>query len=401
MQIIIFSSPSRETMLNALKNELKGFDIFVIDNPETFGKQNFWKRWEEARVYCLNSKHNEYLILPDDVNDLDLKEIKAIFKQKGESLFTCNVTNDGRKSCWGGAYFDCGGLSNRKTLSKLKVEQPTKEFFKNHISSGVGYQLTMQLRKIGAELMTPKTSLCNHGDHDSVMHYAERKRTPLIAKRRIKIVVGMATFKGREKFLKKTIESLRFQVDEINIYNNEMNPDLTDNGKFYFLQNYKEPVIYLSCDDDIIYPPTYAQDMVKSIQECKSIVTHHGRKLQRQGVSYYHGHTAYRCTGLVNKRRIIDVAGTGVTGFNTAYFNPVHIYKSKDLKMSDLVFSLEAKKQKKTITLITHKAGYIIAQPVPRDQTIYGNHKNNDSRQSILADEIQSLSSSMPNLKPR
>jgi hypothetical protein len=217
----------------------------------------------------------------------------------------------------------------------------------------------------------------------------------------MKRVVGIATFKGREKFLEKTIKSLINQVDEINIYDNEVNPDLTDNGKFYFLQNYKKPIYYFSCDDDIIYPPTYIKDMVNAINDCKSIVTHHGRKLQKKGVSYYKGHVAYRCTHRVNRKKIIDVGGTGVTGFRTDYFNPIHIYKSEHKKMSDLVFALEARKQKKLITLLPHYAGYIVAQPVPREQTIFGNHVNDDSEQSMLADEIQSLSSSMPNLKQR
>jgi len=213
----------------------------------------------------------------------------------------------------------------------------------------------------------------------------------------MKIVVGIATFKGREEYLKKTIESLQNQVDEINVYDNEINPNLTDNGKFYFLHKYKEPVYYLSCDDDIIYPPTYAKDMVKAINECKSIVTHHGRKLVRKGVSYYKGHTTYRCTRRVNRKCLIDVPGTGVTGFRTDYFNPIHIYKSEHKKMSDLVFALEARKQKKLITLLPHYTGYIVAQPVPREQTIFGNHVNDDSEQSILADEIQNLFAWKPN----
>ena len=328
-----------------------------------------------------------------------MKEIHKSYKLK---LFTCNISNDGRRECWGGDYFDCGGLTNRATLERIKVTKVNDSWFKRAQSSGVGHQLTMQLRGIKATLITPEYSLCYHGDHDSVMHYNFRKKNPLITKnkpKKMRVVVGIATFKGREEFLSKTIDSLKNQVDEINVYNNEINPDLTDNGKFYFLHKYKEPVYYLSCDDDIIYPPTYASDMVKAIKECNSIVTHHGRTLTRKGVSYYKGHKAYRCTNLVNRKRIIDVAGTGVTGFNTAYFNPVNIYKSNDKKMSDLVFSLEARKQKKLITLITHRAGYIIAQPVPRHQTIYGNHSNDDARQSELADEIQNLSASTPNSK--
>lgn len=215
----------------------------------------------------------------------------------------------------------------------------------------------------------------------------------------MKRIVAIATYAGREEVLKKTIDSLMGQCDEIRIYDNEVRDEnLTDNGKFYFLKEYKEPVYYFTCDDDIIYPPTYIDDMVKAIELCKTIVTHHGRKLQRKGVSYYRGgHIAYRCTGRVTSRSIIDVSGTGVTGFRTDYFNPVDIYKSENKCMSDLVFALEARKQRKLITVLPHKAGYIIAQPLPSEKTIFGNHRNNDATQSAFADEIQNLYASTPN----
>lgn len=218
----------------------------------------------------------------------------------------------------------------------------------------------------------------------------------------MKRIAAIATMPGREEFLKKTIESLRGQVDEIRLYDNgKESVDLTDNGKFYFLKEYNEPVYYFSCDDDIIYPPTYIRDMIAAIDRYKSIVTHHGRKLTRKGVSYYRGgHVAYRCTGHVTRARTIDVAGTGVTGFRTDYFNPVNIYKSKHKCMSDLVFSMEARKQKKMIVVLPHKAGYIQAQKVPREKTIFGNHVLNDAEQSALADELQSLGAWRPSSKP-
>jgi len=399
MQVVIFSSPQRTDMLNSLLNELKAYDVKVIDEPETFGKENFWKRWEQARLFCLQSNHDNYLILPDDVTNLDLKRIKQIHEDNEGKLFTCNVSNDGRNQCWGGAYFDCGGLTNRETLSKVKVrEMPKRWFDKPNKSSGVGYQLTIQLRRLGAELITPNDSLCFHGTHDSVMHYEERKKNPLIATKKMKTVVGIATFKGRENVLKRTIKSLMGQVDEIRIYNNEKREiDLTDNGKFYFLQEYTEPIYYFSCDDDIVYPKTYIKDMIRSIEKHKTIVTHHGRKLKGKGVGYYRGHLAFRCTGKVESDKVIDVAGTGVTGFRTDYFNPVDIYKSEYKCMSDLVFSLQARKEGKVITVLQHKAGYLIAQELPLNKTIFGNNVNNDSVQSSLADEIQSLFALMPN----
>ena len=54
MQVVIFSSPNRQKLLSKLLKELKGLDVHIISDAESFGKKNFWKRWEMARAYCLN-----------------------------------------------------------------------------------------------------------------------------------------------------------------------------------------------------------------------------------------------------------------------------------------------------------------------------------------------------------
>jgi hypothetical protein len=409
MQVIIFKSPSRS--IDDLIKELGNLDIKVIDSEETFGKDKFWMRWQQAIDYCLSSKHDNYLMLHDDISSLDLKMVKEIHEINKGKLFTCSIFNDGRKSCWNnkpnksndrivGTYilrdldfFDCAGLSNRMTLKNIKLEAVPEIWLQTRTSSGVGYQLTTQLRKIKAKMYTTEPALCYHGDHDSVMHYELRKRQPLISKPRMKVIIGIATYKGREPFLKKTIKSLIGQADQIRIYDNEKRDiNLTDNGKFFFLQEYTEPVYYLSCDDDIIYPPTYVKDMIKAIDKHKCIVTHHGRILTGgKGANYYRSHKAFRCLGEVSRNVVLDVAGTGVTGFRTDYFNPSEIWKSEDKKMSDLVFSLEAKKQGKQIMLLTHPVGYLKDGGVPVQNTIFGQHSKLCPRQNELADSILGL----------
>jgi len=111
----------------------------------------------------------------------------------------------------------------------------------------------------------------------------------------MKTVVGMATFKGREKAVDTAINSLSNQVDEIILYDNEVNPDLTDNGKFYGLSLQKEPCYYFTCDDDLFYPSNYVETMIESIERLGGIVTHHGRKLKGLYLSYYRGHENFRC----------------------------------------------------------------------------------------------------------
>ncbi len=205
----------------------------------------------------------------------------------------------------------------------------------------------------------------------------------------MRIIVGMATFKGREKSVDKACSSLSKQVDLIYLYDNEQNEDLADNGKFYGLELEKEPCIYLSCDDDLLYPPNYAEEMVKAIEKHNSIVSHHGRILSGLDVSYYHGHKSWRCLDEVKTWQRLDVCGTGVTGFSTEYFNPT-LWDAEDKKMSDLVFSLEAIKQGKTITLLPHSKGWIKHLKINHSQSIAVTERDN-TRQIEISNKIYNI----------
>lgn len=201
----------------------------------------------------------------------------------------------------------------------------------------------------------------------------------------------MATFKGREVAVKKAIESLIHQVDEVILYDNEQNPNLYDNGKFYGLTMQNEPCYYFTCDDDLEYPPNYVERTIEAIEKYKCIITHHGRLLKGLDLSYYRGHTGFRCLDAVSFDGLIDVCGTGVTAFRTDYFNPVGLHNSEDVKMSDLVFSLEAKKQNKDIRIIPHAQGWIKHLPINFSNTIHATESRKELRQIQIANEIWKL----------
>lgn len=220
----------------------------------------------------------------------------------------------------------------------------------------------------------------------------------------MKKTCNIATMPSRIDQLRLTLDSLRPQFDEIRIYLNEFNhvpsfvkeftyfqggENLTDNGKFYGLKDLKEDEYYFTLDDDIIYPPTFARDMIEGIKTYGSIVTQHGRILVDKNVSYYRGHEFFHCANTVDGAYYLDVPGTGVTAFDTRYFKPQEIYKSKDQCMSDIVFGLEAKKQGKKIVILPHEAGYIRPQVV--EDSIYNRHSKNEARQIELANEIFEL----------
>ena len=206
------------------------------------------------------------------------------------------------------------------------------------------------------------------------------------------IVVGMATMKGREREVKKAIASLvnnTIPPDDIVLWDNAKNKDLTDNGKFYVIEKYKNtPCTILLCDDDLIYPYDYIAKCLKEIERHQCIVSFHGRKLLGTGRNYYRQHKAFACLNHYPQTCEIDVPGTGCTAFNNSYFNPHQLHEAEDKRMSDLVFGLEAAKFGKKIMHIGHKGGWIQQQPIERSKTIFGMESNNCTRQNEIADEI-------------
>jgi len=142
-------------------------------------------------------------------------------------------------------------------------------------------------------------------------------------------------------------------------------------------------------DDDLIYPPDYVETMIKAIKEFDCIITLHGRLLLGKGLNYYKAHKGFHCLGTVQESIVIDVAGTGVTAFDTRYFHPKGLASDSRLRMSDLLFSLEAAKQQKTIGVIQHKAGWI--KHINNRETIFDTESNDCRIQNEIADKIYKL----------
>jgi hypothetical protein len=130
--------------------------------------------------------------------------------------------------------------------------------------------------------------------------------------------------------------------------------------------------------------------MIEAIERTGTIVTHHGRELLGLDRNYYREHKGFRCFDKNDKEQIIDVAGTGVTAFRTDYFNPTEIYKATDKRMSDLVFSLEAAKQGKQITILKHSKNWLKDLRVPQGLSINFIERRN-TRQNELANEIYNV----------
>lgn len=205
----------------------------------------------------------------------------------------------------------------------------------------------------------------------------------------MRTVVSIATKGDRPEQLEKTIDSLIKQCTDMYIYynNDDENIDYTDLSKFWFLSEQKEPCYYFSCDDDIIYPPDYIEHTKNLIDKYGTIITYHGRRLTGDLNKYYKGrHTVYDFRGAQDLDVFVDVGGTGVMGFRTDLFNPVGIHLQPYKCMSDLVLSLEAKKQNQKIVCAKRKQNWLIQQEVKGG--ISQTYATNDSEQVKLMNQI-------------
>ena len=219
-------------------------------------------------------------------------------------------------------------------------------------------------------------------------------------------IFNVATYK-RDSYLKKTIDSIYNQADIINIAINYgasipagiLDPDrkirfyLTDNSigdgyKFYQLEN--SDGYYFTIDDDIIYPPEYANYMIRKYEEYKRrcIITLHGRSFCSFPVkSYYHGHCAsYPCLGDVKDDIAVHSGGTGVMMFHTDLLK----FSYTDIKhanMADIWIAKFAWKNNLKIICVAHRCDFLNYQAEVGNNTIWDKEHMNDALQTKLINE--------------
>lgn len=396
-------------MLDSLIDEVERADLdyFIIDDSDKpikykksihikkTGKKNFYKKWQILYDHLMHNKVDNILIIPDDFHNIDF----SIFDHVKPKYFIKTI-KDHRTNCWSPKqselfnpiflrdYFvDCTFACNRKTF--LSLRKCPDDVYRGLASSGVGDWLTKVINRKAYAILAPINSFATHDDHPSVMHPETRKMTPIIANRHhpfLSIAVGIATHNNRD--ITKTLLSLSNQSivpDKVYIYNNEKLPNLYSNGKFYGIT--KNHDLFLTCDDDIIYPYNYVKDMANHLIEY-DVVTSHGRVLSGDSERYYYGgHNAYPCGAINHQSKQIDVMGTGVGGYNlkkidlSNFWQFIHSYPNN---MDDLVMSLFLLKQGIKPQLIPHEPFRIISH----SQTIYNQMAGNDSEQVKIMKEF-------------
>ena len=200
--INFITSYQRPNRLLSLLKELDGTTI-VLDDGSDYdpaehkqycryyryphqGKQQFWRLWDEMLRMAKESTEDEFLFLQDDVENVQVDEIKSVTEGLNEYGF--NIMRRGSPlrgwtqvrpkpttlngvDCFKCGYVDCIFATNRQSLAKLNFKmEPIPPYRKQGVSSGVGEQLSQRFVKAGVPMYFPEESLAFHGDHESKMH---------------------------------------------------------------------------------------------------------------------------------------------------------------------------------------------------------------------------------------
>lgn len=179
--------------------------------------------------------------------------------------------------------------------------------------------------------------------------------------------------------LHETILSVLHQADKVNVYLNEFSEipdflyhpkifffksqhelgDLGDVGKFFKANTEKVYLFFI--DDDIIYPKTYAADLIGYIERFKrkAVISLHGRILPDRPVKSYYKDFLEVFPCLQNHREsFIHIAGTGVMALHSDTFTPeVAMFETSN--MADIWLSAELQKRSVPIFCPASRKGYI------------------------------------------
>jgi hypothetical protein len=152
----------------------------------------------------------------------------------------------------------------------------------------------------------------------------------------------MVTIPQREQELKKTIDSLYNQVDELRIvfndylkipdwvknYNNIRpllnTPDKYTSNAIWLLMNDINGYVF-TVDDDIIYPSNYVEVMIKRFNDYsrKVILSLYGETVIWPAVKYKTGRTGIGFQDERLEDTKVDIAGVGCTMFHTDVIKPI------------------------------------------------------------------------------
>lgn len=195
-------------------------------------------------------------------------------------------------------------------------------------------------------------------------------------------IAGMATTPERYDYVGRAARSIARQVDRLYLYVNDnaggrppvdfpdnvevllswqQEGDLLDAGKFYGAQ-FHDDAFYFTCDDDLIYPDTYVDDLWSGITEryCEAACSYHGCLVPDRRIDSYYSNQQHKSHFRLEQDRDMraHVLGTGVMGMYLPDVSvPMDAFGSKP--HADLYAAWHFQQEATPCVVLPHPEGWI------------------------------------------
>lgn len=407
------------------------FGITTIHLERHHGKRDYWRVLDRIFRDLENVRSRYYVQLPDDVEALP-----GFFRH---AIETYQAIQDPDKAClnlyldshrigkpnWtatlpqiehhnGVTVFKTGWvdlcyLAERRFFEQLgfHIDPIGPERWRSNpqLSSGVGMQITHRLQ--GRGLYQVRRSYLASADVPSAMNPDRPADEDLAICKLDPIVAGVASIPDRVEYLRQAVASVVPYVDELHVYLNgypetpafldhpkitvhrsQEHGDLGDAGKFFTVGTQR--CYYLAIDDDIVYPPDFVWTLLNHLRNArkkgrKVAVGLHGKVMPSRVAHYYGGHLCqYHGTQALAEAKAVHVLATCGLVFHTDDL-PITIADfAGPRNMADIHFSIACQRHQVGCLVIPRPDRWIRIQPIPVENTIWGQYHRNDWAQTEL-----------------
>jgi hypothetical protein len=226
------------------------------------------------------------------------------------------------------------------------------------------------------------------------------------------IIASLASYAGpgREQSLPVAVRSLLPQVDRLYIYyNGKMCPELYETlahdqieivegevnwgscGKFVFPSRLRAGYV-LTCDDDILYPPDYAERIVAAVDRYQCPVGYHGSVVTPPLTSYYRQRThQVRFHDAQPTDVPVNLLGTGVMAYRIEHLpEPLTMAAFQTTNMADPWFAVWCHThQVRKMMALAHDEGWLLTIPYTRkEDTLWWRMHHDDSVQTRILNQL-------------
>ncbi len=407
------------------------FRITTVDLDWHHGKQEYWRMVDRIFRDLENLRSRYYVQLPDDVEALPgfLRHAMHTYEAIQDPDKAClNLYLDSHrigKANWTAAlpqierhngvsvfktgWVDLCYLAERRFFERLgfRIDPIGPERWRRNplLSSGVGMQITHRLQ--GQGLYQVRHSYLASDSVPSAMNPHRPADEDLAICQLDPIVAGVASIPDRAEYLRQAVGSVAPYVDELHVYLNgypetpsfldqpkitvhrsQEHGDLGDAGKFFTVGTQRG--YYLALDDDIVYPPDFVWTLLNTLRgERKKgrrlAVGLHGKVMPPRVAHYYGGHLRqYHGAQALTETKAVHVLATCGLIFHTDDL-PITIADfAGPRNMADIHFSIACQRHQVGCLVIPRPDRWIRIQPIPAENTIWGQYHRNDRAQTDL-----------------